>query len=388
MDAQKYAGTYTMMGFTLAVSEIDGKLGAAVAGAPAGYEIWLEELGDGRFRMRGGPVDGSVAKFVRGEDGAVTALRVGAFELARVAAENAHNLAVVERIPAPRLALTAEKEAAFQRLLEGILAHPDGGEIDYRLAWPRYEFVQFLMGRDLFIFHGSNKRDIDEFAPVRTSVELFDRNGVGNLQAVYGTHDGLWAMFFAVVNRKQLRGSIRNGVMYLHNRGGEALAVYNFSVNQEQLSEQPWCEGALYFLPREAFKRQMMTEESYSNEWACDTAVKPLARLALKPEDFPFLGQIGGHDDGVLLRAETLAKKVHQAALSASLDGGRFTLTLPDSAEIAKTLGELVDIQRGLIPSAQFTLEHRAGGLTLVIDDLPPAYRQTFAESYKELLGK
>ena len=139
-------------------------------------------------------------------------------------------------------------------------------------------------------------------------------------------------MFFAVVHRKQLRGSIRNGVMYMHNRAGEKLAVYNFSINQEQFAEQPWTDGALYFLPRASFERQKLTENSYTNEWACCTPVKPLARLDLIPEDFPFLNQIGGHDDSLLICADNLVKIVHDAALAASLEGAYFTISIPTTS--------------------------------------------------------
>jgi hypothetical protein len=36
-----------------------------------------------------------------------------------------------------------------------------------------------------------------------------------------------------------LQGSIRNGVTHLRNEAGEALAVYNFSLNQDQLAKRP-----------------------------------------------------------------------------------------------------------------------------------------------------
>ena len=377
-----------MMGFVLEVQEHEGRLAARVPGVPAGYEIWLEGSGGERFRMYGGPVDGSTAEFIRVDDGVVTGLRVGRFELAKVPPENVASLAVTERLTAPALVLTPQKQADFEQLLDGILNNLDGMGIVYELPYPKYEFVQFVMARDVFIFHGSNSREIEVFSPVRSSVELFDRGGTGNLQAVYGTHDGLWAMFFAVVNRKQLKGSIRNGVMYMHNRAGEALAVYNFSINQDQLAEQPWTEGGLYFLPREAFERQKMTEESYANEWACYESVKPAARLDVKPEDFPFLSQIGGHDDGFLIRLEKLTKTVREAALSANQEGARFSVTLPNRAELAQALAELMEAQRVVIPSAQFRLEESAAELTEVIDNLPPAYQQVFGESYADLIGK
>jgi len=242
------------------------------------------------------------------------------------------------------------------------------------------------MAQEVFIFHGSNNRMIEVFTPTRTSVELYDRRGIGNQQAVYGTHDGLWSMFFAVVDRARLRGSIRNGVMYFHNRAGERLAVYNFSINQEQLPEKPWTAGALYFLPRALFKRQMLSEHAFANEWTCPREVRPLARLDVDPEDFPFLDQISGHDDGFLLRNNTLGDTIRAAALAASLEGGRFTVTVPASPEMAQTLTEWIDIQKSLIPTAQLTMAEVGADLWMTIHNLPPAYQQIYGKAYRELL--
>lgn len=293
---------------------------------------------------------------------------------------------MIERMTAAPLVLTPEKQAAFQSLLDEILARSDGGAIAYNLPYPKYAFVQYAMAQEVFIFHGSNNRAIEVFTPTRTSVELYDQRGTGNQQAVYGTHDGLWSMFFAVVDRPRLRGSIRNGVMYFHNRAGEPLAVYNFSINQEQLPEKPYTYGALYFLPRSMFERQKMSEHAYSNEWTCPSEVKPLARLDVEPEDFPFLDQISGHDDGFLQRSSRLAETIHLAALAASLEEARFTVTVPDRPEIAQALTEWIEIQKALIPNAQFAVAEVAAGLEMTIDNLPPAYQQVYAEEYRELL--
>lgn len=254
MDYQDYAGFYYMFGFQMNVLEVEGRLAAAVPYVPAGFEIYLEPLtpqenGGDHFRMQGGPLDGSLAEFLRGEDGSVRAIRVEQFELTRLTPDQAAGLSMVKRLIAPPLRLTPEKQAAFQSLLDETLASSVGGAFDYILPYPKYEFVQYAMAQEVYIFHGSNNRTIDVFIPTRTSVELYDRRGIGNQQAVYGTHDGLWSMFFAVVDRARLRGSIRNGVMYFHNQSGERLAIYNFSINQEQLHEKPWTAGALYFLP-------------------------------------------------------------------------------------------------------------------------------------------
>jgi hypothetical protein len=392
MDYQDYVGFYNMPGFQMNVLEVEGQLVAAVPGVPAGFEILLEPVMPGdsradRFRLRGGQLDGALAEFLRGETGTVRAARVEQFELARLTPEQASELSMVQRLIAPPLGLPPEKQAAFQSLVDEILACSDGGAVAYNLPYPKNEFVQYAMAQDVFIFHGSNNRAIEVFTPTRTSIELYDRSGIGNQQAVYGTHDGLWSMFFAVVDRARLRGSIRNGVMYFHNRAGEQLAVYNFSINQEQLAEKPYTAGVLYFLPRSLFKRQMLSEHAYANEWTCPSEVRPLARLDVDPEDFPFLDQISGHDDGFLLRNENLGETLHAAALAASLEGARFTVTLPASPEIAQALTEWIEIQKSLIPIAQFAVVEVAAGLEMTINNLPPAYQQVYRKTYHELLG-
>lgn len=195
-------------------------------------------------------------------------------------------------------------------------------------------------------------------------------------------------MFFGVVDRSKLQGSIRNGVMYMHNQAGERLAVYNFSINQEQLHEKPWREGTLYFLPRDTFERQWLTDESPSNEWASREPVKPLAKLHLNPEDFPFLDQISGHDDSILNKGQAMGAAIRKAALAATQDGAHFTITLPNTKEMAQTLNEYLEIQQMMIPAARLDIQVTDQQLKLIVDDLPPAYQQVIGDSYRELLEK
>lgn len=389
MNNFQYFGSYYMMGMMLDVQEMDGRLVAAMPGVPAGYEIELNPLeAEDTFRMKGGPADGSSVQFMKNTEGEVTTLKVGNFDFTKVPAEKAKTLPLSEVLLAPEFTLPAEKQAAFEGLLDAIQANPNGGWIEYHLPYPKHEFIQYVMGKDIFIFHGSNNREIEVFEPVRTSVELYDKAGSGNLQAVYGTHDALWSMFFSVVHRKELKGTIRNGVMYFHNQQGKQLAVYNFSVSSEQLPEKPWTEGTLYFLPRETFERQWLTPESPSNEWTSPTPVKPIAKLSIRPEDFPFLDRISGHDDSMFMRLEALGKSIHDAALSARLDGALFSLTMPDSKELEDALKEYIEIQTMLMPASQFNVERSAAGLTLSITGLSPAHQQVYAQTYKDLLSK
>ncbi len=381
---QEYNGFYFMMGFAFVVQDNEGQLMAAMPGVPVGYEVSLIPVGMDRFKMQGGPLSGGTVTFGRDQTGEVIAMGAGGFELAKVPQETAEALPVVERLLAPDLELTPEKEAAFHALLQTILDDADGGWVDYSLPYPNHEFIQYVSLQDIIIFHGSNNPAIAAFAPVRKSIELHDETGRGNLQAVYGTHDGLWAMFFAVVDRAKLRGSIRNGVLYFHNQEGNSLPVYNFSVNQEQLADKPWTDGALYLLPRATFVRLTLIENVFANEWASEKEVRPLAKLRVQPEDFPFLDQISGHDDGELLQLETLGKLIRAGAVRATLQDAEFSVTLP--VAMRPQLDEYIRLQQAMIPTALFLVTHSDAEITLKISALPPAYRHVIGEEYTDLL--
>ena len=63
-DHQSFHGCYYMMGMALDVRDVDGQLAAAVPGVPAGFEILMEPIDTDRFRLYGGPLNGSVVEFV------------------------------------------------------------------------------------------------------------------------------------------------------------------------------------------------------------------------------------------------------------------------------------------------------------------------------------
>jgi hypothetical protein len=79
---------------------------------------------------------------------------------------------------------------------------------------------------------------------------------------------------------------------------------YYFSIDADALPQRPWRQGTIYMLPRDGFEQQ--PRESYRGvdveiaQWANLSLVQPLARLAVGPDDFPFLGQMYGHDIAVV----------------------------------------------------------------------------------------
>jgi hypothetical protein len=358
-----------------------------IPGIPQEYAVRLVPAGIDRFRLIGGPADGAIAIFSADETGQAGGLQVGTFSMPKISAEQALNLPVTGRLLAPEIEMTPEKQAVFARLLEEALSRADGDWIDYDLPYPRHEFVQFVTARQVVIFHGSNNQQIETFVPVRKSFELRDETGRGNLQAVYGTHDGLWAMFFAVVDRDRLSGSIRNGVAYFTNTQGDVLTAYNFSVNHEQLDEKPWREGALYLLPREFFRRLPLTEHAYANEWACEQEITPLAKLLVSPEDFPFLDRVAGHDDSELIRLQDISKEIQQAAIGVQDGDDRFTIQIRGGVIPEERLGEYIALQQVYTPAAKYELTATPQGPALTVYSPPPAVRQVLRSDYKDLLA-
>ncbi len=386
-----YEGFFSFQQMTVEVKIIDNQLTVAFPGMPPGFEVlMLPQDAPHTFTLQGGPVDGATAVFSLNAQGEANELNVGGeFDLTRSEAPASSDRPSGQGLRAPELVLGAEKEAAFKQLLDEMLEERNGRFIDYQLPYPKHQFLQYVAMQDKVIFHGSKKPDIDKFSTQRTSMELNDRSGRGNLQAIYGTHDGLWPMFFAVVDRHNLIGSIRNGVSYFPDADGKEAAFYNFSINQEMLSKRPWSPGTMYFLSRETFRRLPITDGAMSNEWASEAPLTPLAKLALEPEDFPFLDQIGGHDDSELLRASELSKLVTAAVLAFEANEGSLRMQLDWQDEFGATLLEFIAVQQKFVPMAALALKFEADGGDVWLEiDGPPAYLQVLKDQIEDQLSK
>lgn len=281
-------GVFEIAGLMAEITRDGSSWRVVFGGAPPGFEPALIRVDETSFVMERGPFHGGVLAF-----------------------EHPHS-AQLGPIPARRLDIPyeeppgygleppegdadTERDRAFRDLLDRT---EPGGRIDWNLPYPKHEFVRWAQGLDEFVFHGSPNTAIEEFQPTRDSMELGDHGDRGNLNAVYATHDGYWAMFFAIVDRSRLRGSMRNGVFRWEDRNGHTRTTYNFSLEQESLASRPFTDGAMYLLPRDTFRRLPYYHDGpESDEWASDVPVRPAASLLLVPADFPFLDRIAGHDE-------------------------------------------------------------------------------------------
>ena len=186
--------------------------------------------------------------------------------------------------------------AAFDRMWDAAVAAGDCPlvEVEPSLRW---QFLCHLADARGAVLHGSGRPGIEEFEP-RQALDLRD---FGNQKAVYAAGDGIWAMFFAIVDRERIP-SVTNACIRLADAAGNVSQPrYVFSISRSALPLRPWRSGTVYVLPGETFELQAPLRfgefEVHIPQLASPVAVRPLARVAVDPADFPFLSDIRGHDD-------------------------------------------------------------------------------------------
>jgi hypothetical protein len=187
--------------------------------------------------------------------------------------------------------------ADFEELLKTTLSIGGCPTIQYTLPWPKWQFLCHVADHHDIALHGSGNPDIALFEPRKSN----DLSEFGNQKAVYAASDGLWAMFFAIVDRERVP-SITNACIRLEEESGAIHGpLYVFSVSRSALPHQPWRTGTVYLLPRKTFSTQPSmafgSSQVHFAQLASLVPVEPVAKLMVTPQDFPFLAQIRGHDD-------------------------------------------------------------------------------------------
>ncbi len=190
------------------------------------------------------------------------------------------------RSPVVDTATEARFAAAADDLLAGeAIAVPE----------PRLDFLRWLGQNRAVVFHGSPHHDLVELSTERRSR---DATAWGNQQAVYASTDPVWAIYFACLRRDRGWTGTKNGSM---GRAGGSLYPrrYFFLHNRGSASPERFGPGSLYVLSPATF----VADEPLAG--AIDTAhlvsrepVKPLARLDVTPDDFPFRDRVGYYRDG------------------------------------------------------------------------------------------
>jgi hypothetical protein len=194
-------------------------------------------------------------------------------------------------LEAPPLPPDRTREEAFAALFVAQVAPGGGGEVAYELPYPKHEFLRYVLNQHEVLLHGTNRPDIATLEP-RQQTDYSGRP----ITAIFASGDGIWPLFFAVLDNAHFQGSLRNGCFVVGRPGEPEHRFYFFSVTAAMLAQGCWTSGYIYLLPRATFARTDTGRVRF-DEWASLEPVRPLARLAVVPEDFPFLQQVVGHED-------------------------------------------------------------------------------------------
>ena len=255
--------------------------------------------------------------------------------------------------PAPDLTLNSQKIEAFENLfLEARRLGPNAF-IDYNITYPKHEFLRYLVDRKKILLHGSNKPDLKILLPIRFST---DARAAMNKQSIFAAADGIWPMFFAVLDRGNYVGTMSSGAYRLSDATGLTTTYYFFSINEEVLKLRPFRRGTIYLLPRDKFKPAANGHGVVLEEWISVEPVQVLAKLSISPEDFPLLDIIWGHNESELgWLAETI--KMCSGAVEGrdELQSG-YCFKFPGGDKWARRLRELCRQQQKFCPFLVFNL--------------------------------
>jgi hypothetical protein len=196
-------------------------------------------------------------------------------------------------LPRPPFEIDRPTADAFDQLLDRTAY---GALIDYRLAAPKWQFLCYVADRADVVLHGSGDPDIERFEPRQPEDPL----EFSNRLAVFAATDGIWPMYYAILDRATYPMLLCNACIRIDS--GDP--YYFFSITDAALQYRPWRTGTVYLLPAGGFERQPPIEAEGSRihiaQAASPDPVAPIARLTVDAADFPFLASIRGHDDAVL----------------------------------------------------------------------------------------
>jgi hypothetical protein len=183
------------------------------------------------------------------------------------------------------LRLSKQAIQEFDEVFTKHIASGDGSVFSFSSKYPLYLFLNYVIENKDIVVHGSNDSTISKFEPRKNS--LFNGKPI---EAVFASSDGVWSLFFSVLNRKHDVGSIRNLCLSLPTKKGVKRYYYFSTTNHVALN--PWTDGTIYFFPKTLFK-----QGGIKDEWVSETGIKPLAKLNVKPSDFPFKAQVRFHKE-------------------------------------------------------------------------------------------
>lgn len=157
------------------------------------------------------------------------------------------------------------------------------------LPLPKWRFLTFLCDHKELLAHGTDRTDLTKLIPV--AKQRGDLSEFGNATQIFASPDALWAMWFALLNRKMKYAGTANGCTRHVDKNGRVFKTYWFSVAYENIIEDmPLADGMVYLVRPDTFL------DKNGEEWGSKQMVTPIAKLAVSPEDWPFSDAILGFE--------------------------------------------------------------------------------------------
>jgi hypothetical protein len=124
------------------------------------------------------------------------------------------------------------KNCFFGIVFENIIKPGKNQMIEYFSLIPKWKFLSYITKQYSYVLHGSGNNNIKIFEPRQP----FDLTTFGNQKAVYAAADGIWPIFYAVLNRTKHPASLCNGCIYIKS-ANEILTgpFYFFSISKNVL---------------------------------------------------------------------------------------------------------------------------------------------------------
>lgn len=181
---------------------------------------------------------------------------------------------------------------AFNRLYNQCLLRGPHRLITYDLPYPKIEFLNFLCDWRGIVAHGSPIPALKILKPIRNSKDISD---FGNLKQVFVSPDAIWALWFAILDKKLVRRT-RNGCVGIGNDENKE-KYYHFELEQTLSGKFPFTPGTIYLARAADFPaRHQIPILSFFGaefeEWGSMNPCTPLAKIAVEPEDFPYMDQV------------------------------------------------------------------------------------------------
>jgi hypothetical protein len=185
-----------------------------------------------------------------------------------------------------------DEQSAFDDLLDSTVRLGSNQLIDYQLPYPKADFLNYLCDWRGYIAHGSTFQDLPILQPLRLS---HDSSEFGNRQQIFCSPDGIWAIWFAILDKSKIHVT-ENGCVRV-GRGQKRIKLYHFDLPAECKSAPPFVDGMVYIAKAEEFpyhRPYPLLEwlDAEIEEWGSVNPITPLAKLQVKPEDFPYLDKV------------------------------------------------------------------------------------------------